>query len=119
MNKRNIVLFAVIAIGGLKTLAPLPVKANIMAIKEAEEHLIYLSSKRTEAQSQFDRAKERLNALKDAENAQAKAVAMLKKADLKKQEAEARAAEAEKVEAQYTSYLSDNFHSSGGAKVLK
>lgn len=92
-------------------------RANVLQIKECKEHLAYISKKRAEAQAQYNKAKNRLKALKQAENAQSRVVSSLLKADKKKQIAEAKALEAERIESQYDSYLSDNYHASGAARV--
>jgi hypothetical protein len=95
------------------------VLANELQLREASEHLAYLSQKRNEARVKMQTTKKAFKAIDGAYDQQKSVVNGLRKAIKAKEKAERKAIQAEEIARRYDAYLADRSHATGGVTGFK
>lgn len=118
MSKKTttLVLFAVIALGGVKGA---PVKANILAINEMREELTILTQRHAEAKVNLKRAKLETSSLNKACRTLAKSIKLAVKSDENNKTAEQASIESVGYGSKRNPYLADMGHIQGQASLVK
>ncbi len=110
---------AVISIGASKTLNPLPVKANILAINEMKAELKVLVNKQAESKANLDRAKDENKSLKSAVKDLTKSIKLAVKSNVSKKHAEKTSIDSVGYSHKRNPYLADMGHIAGQAQLYK
>lgn len=114
-TKLKLVLFAVIAIGGVAG-AP-KAKANILAINEMKEELTSLTEKYSESRANLARAKAEHKNLKSAHKDLVKSIKLAVKSDDSKKKAEQASIDSVGYSHKRNPYLADMSHAKGQASL--
>jgi len=112
--KREIIVMAVIAIGGIKGA---PAKANILAINEMKQELSSLTEKYSDAKVNLARAKSEYKNLKSAQKDLIKSIKLAVKSDESKKRAEQASIESVGYSHKRNPYLADMSHAVGQASL--
>jgi len=113
-NKLKILITMGIAIGGIRA-----VRANPLQINEARQELARLSSARSEAKLNLDRAKVAFNDIDRATDKQTKALKLLIDTDRLCQKAQGTSQSSVQIGRSLNGYMADQGHSTGTALLIE